>query len=856
MLVVKNYPDKMKPLTLFSASLLSLSLSALCCGAAAQEWSPSRWPVLKHYDADHLYRIALPLGGIGTGTVSLGGRGELRDWEIMNTPAKGFSPAGRNNDSPFFAIWVGCADGTSTTTMLAGEPYTCEYLDEEGRPIDHAGLPRFGNASFDAAYPFGQVNLSDASLPVRVTVKGFNPLVAADASCSSLPVAVLSYSVENVTDSPIEVSVCGSIRNFIGRDGATSNTIRGNRNSYRDTGSLRGIFYSAGEQLDTLDPAWGTMALTTAHSSGVTWRTTSVPNWWSISMLNFWDDFGQDGLLTPLEGSNDDDPMGSLAIKQTVAPHSTADFTFFLTWHFPNRKAWSKQIEGNYYTTLDADAWQAAERIVPLMPQLERRTLAFVESFLASTLPDVVKEAALFNLSTLRSQTVFRLPDGHLMGWEGVRDRRGSCEGSCTHVWNYEVATPFLFGELARSMRDVEFNYALRDNGFMSFRAALPLSRATEGTSQAAADGQMGCVVKFYREWQLSGDTEWLVANWPNVRKALAFAWVEGGWDADRDGVEEGCQHNTMDVEYYGPNPQMEFWYMAALRAGEQMAQAVGDKQFAKECRRIFESASSWVDSNLFNGSYYEHHITDPDSHRFIDLSDPNVEVPYFQLGRGCLVDQLVGQYMAHICNLGYLADPTNIATTCQSIMHYNFVDNFSRHFNNMRSYVMTDEQGLLMASWPNGRLRYPFPYFSEVMTGFEYAAAVEMIYEGMTDEALRCIKAIRDRHDGAKRNPFSEPECGHHYARAMASWGAVIAMSDFHFSAVDRSMNFTRNNGTYFWSNGYAWGLCKVGDGQLRLEVKEGSVDLKSLTLSGSTKPVARNIRLGAGESVEVAFD
>lgn len=100
---------------------------------------------------------------------------------------------------------------------------------------------------------------------------------------------------------------------------------------------------------------------------------------------------------------------------------------------------------------------------------------------MSSSYPEVIKEAALFNLATLRSQTVFRLPDGHLMGWEGVMDRAGSCQGSCTHVWNYEVATPFLFGELAKTMRDVEFNYATKDNGLMNFRAALPLVKAANG---------------------------------------------------------------------------------------------------------------------------------------------------------------------------------------------------------------------------------------------------------------------------------------------------------------------------------------------------------------------------------------
>lgn len=84
-----------------------------------------------------------------------------------------------------------------------------------------------------------------------------------------------------------------------------------------------------------------------------------------------------------------------------------------------------------------------AEKVIPRMKQLEEETLLFVRSFLNSSYPETVKEAALFNLATLRSQTVFRLPSGHLMGWEGIMDRFGSCQGSCTHVWNYEMATPF-----------------------------------------------------------------------------------------------------------------------------------------------------------------------------------------------------------------------------------------------------------------------------------------------------------------------------------------------------------------------------------------------------------------------------
>lgn len=509
------------------------------------------------------------------------------------------------------------------------------------------------------------------------------------------------------------------------------------------------------------------MALVTqADAAEVSWRTSSKPDDWNNAILNFWDDFSADGRLTELEQPvREDDPMASLAVRKTVAPGSRETFTFYLIWHFPNRKAWAGEVVGNYYCGQYTDAWDAAKKILPQVPRLEQETLDFVNAFLSSTIPDVVKEAALFNLSTLRSQTVFRLPDGHLMGWEGVMDRFGSCQGTCTHVWNYEVATPFLFGELAQTMRDVELNYATKENGLMNFRAALPLSEAAKGNA-AAADGQMGCVMKVYREWQLSGDRAFLERNWEQTRKILSYAWTERGWDGNR------------------------------------------------------------------NGEYYEHRITDPKTFEFLNIDSAGVRVPDFQLGKGCLVDQLVGQYMAHICGLGYLGDEEHIRTTLQSIMKYNFVPDFSRHFNNMRSYVMGDEAGLLMASWPKGRLEVPFPYFAEVMTGFEYCAAVGMKYEGMDEEALRCFTAIRDRFDGAKRNPFDEAECGHHYARAMASWAGVLAWSGFHYSGVERQMTFTDRPGKYFWSNGYAWGTCEVSRESVTLELLKGELRLKQLKI------------------------
>jgi non-lysosomal glucosylceramidase len=795
------------------------------------------WPVLKHYDEHHISKVAMPVGGIGTGTVSINGRGSLVDWEIMNRPGKGFSTVTPGNDAPFFAIHIQDVE-KSYTKGLMGPLLDHEYEHMEGRPVDHHGIPRFEKANFDAAYPFGVVNLSDNELPVEVKIKTFNPLIPGDADASGIPIAILRYEVSNKTDKPITVSVCGSIRNFIGKDGSKfhydwkgDKIFEGavkNTNEFRSDANFKGIFFQPGE-VDKADPAWGTIALTTDAASGISCRTSSVRNDWSNSVLDFWDDFSDDGILTEKTEQADNDPMASLAVQHEIPAKGTRVFQFFLTWHFPNRMAWAKEVVGNYYTTQYTDAWDVIAKTYPDLNKLEQKTLDFVNAFINSDLPEVVKEAALFNLSTLRSQTVFRIKSGHMMGWEGCMDVNGSCAGSCTHVWNYEQATAFLFGDLAITMRDVEFNFATRKDGGMAFRAALPL--IIDQTGGTAADGQMGTIMKMYRDWQLSGDTEFLKKSWPNVKNALSFAWLENSWDANADGVMEGSQHNTMDVNYSGPNPQMQFWYLGALKAAEKMAIALNDNDFAEKCAKIYQLGSKWTDENLFNGEYYEHMVLDPKTKEIItDYSSPNM--PSYQLAKGCLVDQLVGQYMAHICGLGYLAPEEHIKTTLQSILKYNYRESMAGHFNNMRSYALGNESALLMASWPKGRPKVPFPYFSEVMTGFEYTAAVGMIYEGMEQEGLEVIRNIRARYDGAKRSPFNEAECGHHYARAMASWASVIALSGFQYSAIDKSMSFTSTPGTYFWSNGSAWGTCKVSENKAELHVLSGEVELGRFTL------------------------
>ena len=324
-------------------------------------------------------------------------------------------------------------------------------------------------------------------------------------------------------------------------------------------------------------------------------------------------------------------------------------------------------------------------------------------------------------------------------------------------------------------------------------------------------------------------------------------------------------QHNTMDVEYYGPNPQMTIWYLGALRAMEEMAIFMKDKEMSLKCRKLFTSGSKWIDENLFNGEYYIQKIIVPKkedipAEQLVGMGSKDYGNPDYQLGEGCLVDQLVGQYLAHVCGLGYLVKKENVAKTLQSIMKYNYVDNLSDHFNCFRSYALGNEAALLMASYPKSRPKDPFPYFTEVMTGFEYTAAIGMLYEGQTEDGLKCITNIRDRYDGQKRSPFDEAECGHHYGRAMASWSAILSETGFHYSGVSKEIRFGDKPGKYFWSNGHAYGTVEIsqkdGDRLFVLNILNGEISISKVTIEGfgsTTLASTKSIQSGVNESIKI---
>lgn len=757
---------------------------------------------------------AFPLGGIGSGNVSLGARGDLRDWEIFNRPAKD-----SRLPNTFFAIRAQTGHAPPVTRVLEG-PLPPPHTRSHGyHPNTNAGLPRMASATMRGAYPIATIEFADPALPLHISLEAYTPLAPLNPEDSGLPCALLSYTIQNTSAAPVQLTLVGSLFNPIGgltydRFGnPASDGLGGNLNEVREDGVLRGLVLRS-TRYNATDQAFGELCLATDHSLVTVKRAWLRGGWWD-DLQDFWDDLNDDGMLsdhgydTPSAAGRSD--TGSLGLIDTLAPGEQRTYRFVLAWYIPNRPdSWQLQADRLvrvHYARRFGGAWDVARYLADHHARLDGATRAFRDALWGGTLPPVVTDALAVGIVPVRSTTCFWLEDGRFFGWEGCFDDHGCCEGSCTHVWSYAYTVAFLWPQLEREMRRIEFCVETDAAGYMFFRTFKTFDETfiwhwgADQHPEAAVDGQMGSILRVYREWRLSGDREFLAMVWPGVKRSIVFAAQQ--WDSDGDGVLDGKQHNTYDIEFHGPNPLCGIYYLAALRAVEELARVMGETDLAQRCRAMFERGSPRLDALLWNGEYYEQRLEDVNAYKY-------------QHGAGILSDQLLGQLHARVLGLGDLAPADHVRAAVHAIFERNFRRGFADHVNTQRTYVLNDESGLLLCTWPRGgRPRFPFPYSDEVWTGFEYQVAAHLIYEGWLDQALEIVGAARARHDGVRRNPWNEVECGHHYARSMASWMLLTALSGFQCDMAAGWMRFDPvlaassdpNEFRCLWSCGRGWG-------------------------------------------------
>jgi uncharacterized protein (DUF608 family) len=472
--------------------------------------------------------------------------------------------------------------------------------------------------------------------------------------------------------------------------------------------------------------------------------------------------------------------------------------------------------------------------------RLRAASAAFRDCFYDTTLPAEVIESVAANLAILKSPTVLRQADGRLWGWEGCCGGAGCCHGSCTHVWNYAQSLPHLFPDLERTLRETEFGPSQDGRGHQSFRSALPIGPTDHGY-HAAADGQLGGLMKLHREWRISGDTAWMKQLWPRAKQSLDFCI--GQWDPDRTGTLVEPHHNTYDIEFWGADGMCTSFYTGALAAAVAMGTACGDDVSAYAT--LLAKSRIAMASALWNGAWFVQNVQwqglRASESAALDSCTPEAvailqrEGPKYQYGGGVLSDGVLGDWMARCCGLGPVLDEEKTAKHLNSVFTHNFRESLADHANPQRpGYAFPREGGLLLCSWPNGdKPSLPFIYSDEVWTGIEYQAASHLIMTGQVEAGLTIVRAIRQRYNGQWRNPFDEYECGHWYARAMASYGLLQAFSGARYDAVTQTLHLApprAGDFRAFLCTATGYGTVGVRDGKPFLEVESGTISAQAM--------------------------
>jgi len=508
--------------------------------------------------------------------------------------------------------------------------------------------------------------------------------------------------------------------------------------------------------------------------------------------------------------------VGSIVRKLALEAGQEATATFIIAWHFPRLNL---KDGGRFYAVRFDNAAAVAEYLAANFAWLHAQTRLWHDTWYDSTLPYWFLDRTLLNTSILATTTAHRFATGRFWGWEGV----GCCEGTCTHVWHYAHAVARLFPELERDLRK------RTDFGTAQDPRSGTINHRGEGAG-LAVDGQAGCILRAYREHQMSADGAFLKGLWPRIKLAMqCLIAMDMG-----EGLVEGAQHNTLDQPWFGKIAWLSSLYLAALRACEEMAHEVGDVAFARTARAIFGRGSRNLDRELFNGEYY-YQIPDKDHVRSVGSHN------------GCEIDQVFGQSWAFQVGLGRILPEANVKKALAALWKYNFapdVGPFRNAHKPGRWYAMAGEAGLIMCTWPKGeaaRLQQGFDYyFNECMNGFEYQAAGHMIWEGMVQEGLAVTRAIHDRYHPSRRNPWNEIECGDHYARSMASYGVFLAACGYEYHGPKRYLAFaprlSPENFRAAFTASEGWGTFAQKDdaGRRRavVAVRYGKLPLKTLAL------------------------
>lgn len=779
--------DRRKFLKNTGAGLVSASAAPLLAfdgGRLPQQASPLPPSAHSRHSAGQRARSGVALGGIGAGSVELRADGNFYNWSIFNNAPLGNGPFLKAANFPhsydeeaflFFLVRYQVPGQAPVFKLLQHNQSLTEGA-MQGIAYYFPWMSAVSQIEYRGRFPFVNMRFTDPEMPFDIELEAFSPFIPHDVKNSALPGVYFNFRLIPHPGKRVEVMLMATLRNLVGYD---------QQEKYFSSKLVEGSGYQYFEHsvggMDTSHRSFGQMGLASladdsSYYLGWEHKHPFYERLLTENRLINMDDTENRNITVPGTDrrrgryasrlNKDQRSFSSLAVTRKLAPGQPVEHSFLLAWHFPNaygshetppgefegdyrlnQKITKKQ--GHYYENYFADAAKAAAYLAAEKAGLTARSKAFLEHFYDSSLPAFVLDQVNSQLNTFITSSTLRR-DGSFGIREGLTPDRSWGPNATMDVSLYGSAMIVaLFPELQKQM--MRQHKALQtDKGEVAHGLALDLDYTLNGTWGVyhRIDLPPNYIQMVLRDYFFTGDAEYLREMWPSVQKAIHYILQERTKNGAALPWMEGIMCSYDNFPMYGHAAYLLSQWASAMAMAVEAAKDLGDTAAEKQCRTIQRQAVQAMEDHLWNGTYYR---------LYNELGGPKGK------DEGCLTDQLIGQWTAHLGGMGHLFEPERVKKALREIVRQSFNGQFLRN-----------------CSWPEHPDFFPVhetdwwvDQANTPWTGVELAFASLLLYEGLYEEAMRIIEAVDSRYRKAGLY-WDHQEFGGHYYRPMSAWAIL----------------------------------------------------------------------------------
>ena len=800
----------------------------------------------------------IALGGIGAGSIELMPDGEFHYWLIANQPRITTSCCEDKVDdgetsAGALSFWVRekKANQQSVVRKLGMKTDADDFtyrMFAWNKPVE--------KIDFNGKFPVCELKYIDSALSCNVSLKAVSPMVPHNSDVSATPGFYMDFTLENPTDETIEISLAGALEpNFANKKEGNKNTLHCISDGYAvhiepekksDSPSCGDVCLSVSGEGDktyiTADYFRFMKEYIAGYEFGVSQESFlfgfrekgELPNseiGKSIDEASTLFKFMMGGRLTALcaefskypfgaslleriRHCNPDFPkdkkeerafircclrqllklkkdFGSCALcsKVTLAPKEKKTVRFVLSWYFPNLYGSDKKKIGHYYENLYKSSLEANKFLVDNGEAVYDKAVSFAELIYDTNLPSVYPDSWSSNLSPLIKNSAYT-KNGKFGLWEGL----GFCGFHTTDItYHASFGLVNIYPDLQKKQMEMGAEYQKKDGRVHHlFKPGFE----QVDNSYDRVDMNLQFVLMVLRDYLFTGDREYLLSLWDNVKRAMDYI---GNLDKDGDGLPDyNTKRNTYDAwNFSGASAYISVLWLAALKAACLIAEKAGDVSQKNKWSELLRKGKQSLEEKLWNGEYY------------------NLWVDGDKTDESLMTDQLDGEWFLRAAGLEGNIPDERIAKVLRLIFRSNF----------------DSEQGLVNATVPEGKKTTIHTYKNcqadAVWTGIGYAFSALAYSVGAEDIADAVVTSI---HDNQLRLGcfWDHWECGHHYTRPMSSWSTLLAASGMKLDYENKKLTFNPKDKNISFPLIITDILAKVTftDGECSIDFVEGNLD------------------------------